>query len=904
MKNKFLRRLLAVSLCASLIGSAAVNIPLIVPESGITASAASITDDFTYKSDYNGGIVITKYTGTDENVVIPKEIEGKPVTEIGSSAFENNKNMKSVSIPDSVKTIGFDSFSGCTGLTSITIPGSVTTIDTFAFFGCKGLKSVTIPDSVTEIKEQAFASCEGLADSNGFSVVKGVLYDYFGKESSVTVPKAVTRIGSWAFESNRDIKSVVIPEGVKSIGRWAFASCTELRSVTIPKSVSLIEPYAFDAAYRLESINIPNKSAEIRGGAFYECDGLADSNGFIIVESVLYGYCGESTEITIPSGIKGISDAVFSNNETIKSVVIPNGVKSLGMNVFSNCKALTSVSIPDGMTEIGEYAFNKCPCIKKLTIPDSVESVGEYAFSKCTSLESVKISNKVTKIEYCLFLGCSSLKKVNIPDGVTVIDKGAFSDCTSLTDITIPDGVKYIWDNAFLGCGFTSVTIPDSVWMIDTRAFGYRRKDSSSFEKIPDFTIYGKTGSKAEIYANRNEIKFVSTSPAELTNESTVSTLTAEVNTPITLTAKAKGGVGPYDYVFYYKNSKDDTWTKITGYSTTDKTIFTPASEGKYIIQIKVRDSEKKVVLKDFTVNVTSPLVNKSSVSATSVTANTDVTMTGKAEGGTGNYKFAYYYKKSTDSKWTKAYVTASGLAYTKNTSVSFRPTSAGTYTVRINASDDKGIAVSKEFTVKVKAAALANNSAVSATSVSLGTKVTMTGKASGGTEPYKFAYYYKNSTDSAWTRAYTTPAGYAYTKNTEMTFKPTTAGTYSVRINVKDNNGTGTMVSKEFTVKVTAALKNGSTISATTVSKNTTVTLTGKATGGTSPYKYAYYYKKSTDSSWTKAYVTSSGSAYTKYDSVTFKPTAAGTYNVRINVKDKYGEGEVVSKDFNLTVK
>lgn len=185
MKNKFLRRLLAVSLCASLIGSAAVNIPLIVPESGITASAASITDDFTYKSDYNGGIVITKYTGTDENVVIPKEIEGKPVTEIGSSAFENNKNMKSVSIPDSVKTIGFDSFSGCTGLTSITIPGSVTTIDTFAFFGCKGLKSVTIPDSVTEIKEQAFASCEGLADSNGFSVVKGVLYDYFGKESSV-----------------------------------------------------------------------------------------------------------------------------------------------------------------------------------------------------------------------------------------------------------------------------------------------------------------------------------------------------------------------------------------------------------------------------------------------------------------------------------------------------------------------------------------------------------------------------------------------------------------------------------------------------------------------------------------------------------------------------------------------
>ena len=52
-------------------------------------------------------------------------------------------------------------------------------------------------------------------------------------------------------------------------------------------------------------------------------------------------------------------------------------------------------------------------------------------------------------------------------------------------------------------------------------------------------------------------------------------------------------------------------------------------------------------------------------------------------------------------------------------------------------------------------------------------------------------------------------------------------------------------MVSKEFTVKVTAdtsALTNNSTISATTVKAGTEVTMTGKATGGTSPYKFAYY--------------------------------------------------------------
>ena len=77
-----------------------------------------------------------------------------------------------------------------------------------------------------------------------------------------------------------------------------------------------------------------------------------------------------------------------------------------------------------------------------------------------------------------------------------------------------------------------------------------------------------------------------------------------------------------------------------------------------------------------------------------------------------------------------------------------------------------------------------------------------------------------------------------------------------------------------------------------------------GNASGGTSPYKYAYYYKKSTDSSWSKAYVTSSGSAYTKYDSIKFTPKTADTYNVKINVKDKYGEGDVVSKEFKVTAR
>ena len=398
------------------------------------------------------------------------------------------------------------------------------------------------------------------------------------------------------------------------------------------------------------------------------------------------------------------------------------------------------------------------------------------------------------------------------------------------------------------------------------------------------------------------------TTTTDLKNSSTISATSVDANTSVKVTGKASGGTSPYKYAFYYKKSSDSSWTVMgTAYGTATTGTFTAVS-GTYTVKANVKDNTGKIVSKEFTVTVKSAaLANNSTISATSVNAGTTVTMTGKATGGTSPYKYAYYYKKSTDSSWTKAYVTSSGSVYTKYDSMTFTPSAAGTYNVKINVKDKygEGDVVSKEFTLTVKAGALANKSTISATSVNAGTTVTMTGKATGGTEPYKFAYYYKKSTASDWTRAYTTASGSAYTKNTSVTFKPTSAGTYNVKINVKDNNGTGTVVSKEFTLTVkSGAVANNSKISSTSISKNTTVTLTGAATGGTEPYKFAYYYKLSTASDWTRAYTTASGSAYTKNTTVTFTPSKAGTYNVKINVKDNNGEGTAVTKEFTLTVK
>ncbi len=51
------------------------------------------------------GVVLTKYNGSEEEVVIPEEYNNLPVVRIADSAFEKNKKIKSVKIPDTVQSI-------------------------------------------------------------------------------------------------------------------------------------------------------------------------------------------------------------------------------------------------------------------------------------------------------------------------------------------------------------------------------------------------------------------------------------------------------------------------------------------------------------------------------------------------------------------------------------------------------------------------------------------------------------------------------------------------------------------------------------------------------------------------------------------------------------------------------
>lgn len=141
-------------------------------------------------------------------IIIPEEIKGVPVIEIGAECFRECKGITSVVIPDSIKTIGQNAFWLCFHLNSVNIPKNITVIEAGVFNSCTSLKSVTIPNSVTAIGSTAFMGCDSFI--------------------SVDIPDSVASIGEEAFLSCTHLKSITIPESVTSIGEKALTNCPQL----------------------------------------------------------------------------------------------------------------------------------------------------------------------------------------------------------------------------------------------------------------------------------------------------------------------------------------------------------------------------------------------------------------------------------------------------------------------------------------------------------------------------------------------------------------------------------------------------------------------------------------------------------------------------------------------------
>lgn len=463
---------------------------IIIPNSVVKIGEDAFAGTAWYENQPDGvvyaGNVLYKYKGEmPEGTSI--EIR-KGTTCIVGWAFDECKNLISITIPNSVTSIGHSAFYGCSSLTSITIPNSVTEIGTSAFDDCTNLASITIPGSVTEIGEFAFSSTAWLENQSDDIVYAGnVLYEYnivYKDVTSFDIKKGTTGIAGGAFRYSRYLHSITIPEGVMSIGEGAFEFCTSLNSINIPESVTSIGEYAFKDCSNLFSIVIPKNVTSIGDNAFY---GSSLSTIQVDKDNKVYDSRNDCNAIIET----GTNTLLVGGSQT----VIPNTVETIGNNAFDG-KAQGSIAIPSSVTSIEGEAFYGCNQLYSVVIPKSVMSIGYYAFSDCSNLGSITILNDDIVIEYGAFDDTEWLS--NQPDGVVYIDNilycykgempentsiavregtrniagGAFEECSNLISVTIPEGVTNIGQEAFADCSnLTSIVLPQSLTSIGGYAF-------------------------------------------------------------------------------------------------------------------------------------------------------------------------------------------------------------------------------------------------------------------------------------------------------------------------------------------------------------------------------------------------------------------------------------------------
>ncbi len=117
-----------------------------------------------------------------------------------------------------------------------------------------------------------------------------------------------------------------------------------------------------------------------------------------------------------------------------------------------------------------------------------------------------------------------------------------------------------------------------------------------------------------------------------------------------------------------------------------------------------------------------------------------------------------------------------------------------------------------------------------------------------------------------------------------------------TAKITVADTNGSKNAAMTVNVTKDTAPLKNNSKVSSTNIALGASVKITGSAAGGTSPYTYSYYYKKSSDKDWVVKKLN------TTDNSIQFNPETVSLYNIRVVAKDS--RGAVSEKIINVNVK
>lgn len=99
-----------------------------------------ITGGSLYYEQIQNGIIITRLQGSCSEVQIPGYVDGLPVCAIAKKAFLSKKNLREVSLPDTVTEVGDWAFAYCDNLEQVELPGHAVWFGKAVFLDCEKLK--------------------------------------------------------------------------------------------------------------------------------------------------------------------------------------------------------------------------------------------------------------------------------------------------------------------------------------------------------------------------------------------------------------------------------------------------------------------------------------------------------------------------------------------------------------------------------------------------------------------------------------------------------------------------------------------------------------------------------------------------------------------------------------------
>lgn len=354
------------------------------------------------------------------DIVIPREYNNLPVTQIKTKGFYNCKNIRSVFIPNTIKSINsYGAFEGCSNLSLVLFEknSDLKSIGKATFKNCKELESIVIPPSVTNIEENAFECCTNLKEIYITSTVylQPKKFKVCNRLSKLNIHLSNENFHEWkdylqCFDSNIDVASLpdFIPtdlgfftfelnEDEKSYTIYGKYPQREIKNLILPSyyndmPITIIGENAFYNNIYMESLKLPEKLKIIKKQAF--------SNFHI-------------KELEIPDSLETIEQMAFMDfmvNFNSPSVSLPGSTSQLEKVIISDKSKLSF---------IGRGAFSGHPRLKEFNFPKSLTYIGSWSFSG-VGLESICIGKKVEYIGSQAFRFTTELKNFIVDPENTV----------------------------------------------------------------------------------------------------------------------------------------------------------------------------------------------------------------------------------------------------------------------------------------------------------------------------------------------------------------------------------------------------------------------------------------------------------------------------------------------------